>query len=113
VAHFASSSAGLSFRTAISTTAGADQVLALYNHRLAQADFVMLAASGTRSACPAAAVAFALASAGITRGFLTQATSRSSGQLCMPAQNTRESSPNRRKSCSNGRKKLEKQLTGW
>ena len=52
MAHFASSSAGLSLRTAISTTAGADQVLALYNHRLAQADFVMLAASGTRSAWP-------------------------------------------------------------
>jgi hypothetical protein len=106
VAHFASSSAGLSLRTAISTTAGAAQVLAVYNHRLAQADLVMLAASGTRSACPAAAVAFALASAGITRGFLAQTTSRSSGQLCMLDQN-------RRKSCSNGRKKLGKQLTGW
>jgi hypothetical protein len=35
VAHFASSSAGMSFRTAISTTAGADQVLAVYNDRLA------------------------------------------------------------------------------
>ena len=35
VAHFASSSAGLSFRTPISTTAGADQVLAVYNDRLA------------------------------------------------------------------------------
>ena len=43
----------MSFRTAISTTAGADQVLAVYNHRLAQADFVMLAASGTPSAWPA------------------------------------------------------------
>ena len=52
MAHFASSSAGLSFRTAISTTAGADQVLAVYNDRLAEADFVMLAASGTRSAWP-------------------------------------------------------------
>jgi len=52
VAHFASSSAGLSFRTPISTTAGADQVLAVYNHSLAEADFVMLAASGTRSARP-------------------------------------------------------------
>ena len=51
-----------------------------------------------------AAVAFALASAGIARGFLAQSTSRSSGQLCMPAQNTRESSPNRRKSCSNAEK---------
>ena len=81
MAHFASSSAGLSFRTAISTTAGADQVLAVYNHRLAQADFVMLAASGTRSACPAAAVAFALASAGITRGFLVQTTSPQAGNF--------------------------------
>jgi len=52
VAHFASSSAGLSLRTAISTTAGADQVLAVYNHRLAEADSVMLAASGTPSAWP-------------------------------------------------------------
>ncbi|MGD0076813.1 MAG: hypothetical protein ABSD31_21160 [Candidatus Binataceae bacterium] len=42
----------MSFRTAISITAGADQVLAVYNHRLAQADFVMLAASATPSACP-------------------------------------------------------------
>jgi hypothetical protein len=31
VAHFASSLAGMSFRTAIATTAGADQLLALYN----------------------------------------------------------------------------------
>jgi hypothetical protein len=38
VAHFASSSAGLSFRTAISTTAGADQVLArsAFSERLPQ-----------------------------------------------------------------------------
>jgi hypothetical protein len=52
VAHFASSSARPSFRTAISTTAGADQVLALYNHRLAEADLVMLAAAATPSAWP-------------------------------------------------------------
>jgi hypothetical protein len=107
VAHFASSSAGLSFRTAISITAGADQVLADYNHRLAEADFVMLAASGTRNAWPRRSC-FRARLRGHHARVPCPNYQPSSGQLCMPAQNTRKSSPNGRKSCLNGRKNSEK-----
>jgi hypothetical protein len=105
VAHFASSSAGMSFRTAISTTAGAAQVLALYNHRLAEADFVMLAVSATPSAWPRRSC-FRARRRGHHARVPCPNYQPSSGQLCMLDQNTR-------KSCSNGRKTLGKQLTGW
>jgi hypothetical protein len=95
----------MSFRTAISTTAGADQVLALYNDRLAQADFVMLAASATPSAWPRRSC-FRARRRGHRARVPGPKYQPSSGQLCMLDQNTR-------KSCSNGRKKLGKQLTGW
>jgi len=94
----------MSFPTAISTTAGADQVLAVYNHRLAQADFVMPAAA-TRSAWPRRSC-FRARLRGHHARVPCPNYKPSSGQLCMPDQNTP-------KSCSNGRKKLEKQLTGW
>jgi hypothetical protein len=66
---------------------------------------VMLAASGTRSACPRRSC-FRARRRGHRARVPCPNYQPSSGQLCMLDQNTR-------KSCSNGRKTLGKQLTGW
>ena len=111
MAHFASSSAGLSFRTAISTTAGADQVLAVYNDRLAEADFVMLAASGTRSARPRCSC-FRARLRGHRARISCPKYQPSSGQLCMPSKHAEIVSKQAEivlKRADNTRK----QLTGW